>query len=171
MGTKTELLCPKVETWVWVRESLPVCLWWYQKWSTMKGLPELRLEVRGRLLSRVYLALVRIKGWQFQGQWLSGFSEARLEYRSPWRLKGPGAFLLRQGTDCGTMTWMVDSCVAPEVGIMFELPRDDSSQTLGFLWGMEEKSTIVITMLWISGVQGLQSPSPQVRMSSPGLYF
>lgn len=54
---------------------------------------------------------------------------------------------------------------------MSELPRGDSSQTLGFLSGIEEKSTIVITMLWTTGVKEPQSPSPQVRMASPGLYF
>jgi hypothetical protein len=66
---------------------------------------------------------------------------------------------------------MVDSCVTPGIGIMSELPRGDSSQTLGFLSGIEEKSTIVITMLWTTGVKEPQSPSPQVRMASPGLYF
>lgn len=55
--------------------------------------------------------------------------------------------------------------------MMSKLPGGDSSHTLGFLWGMKGKSTIVITMLWISGVKGLQSLSPQVRMASLGLYF
>lgn len=45
--------------------SLPAGLWLYQNWSVMKVLPELRLEVWGRLLSGVYWTLMRIRGWQF----------------------------------------------------------------------------------------------------------
>lgn len=130
----------------------------------------------GRLPSRIYQTLVWIRGYQFMVSspepvviW---FRRVRLEHRSHWKLKrGPGTFAqARNGVgDDDLNDWFLwgtgsrHSAWVPQGATLVRLGR--------FLCGMDGNLTVVITMLWTSGVKGPKSPSPQVRMASLGLHF
>lgn len=150
--------------------SLLTSLWWCEEGSARTEACSL-----GRLPSRICQTLVWIRGYQFMvtspEPVVVWFRRGEAETSVTLKTKGRSRDIVPGKEEVGDndlndwFLWGTGSRHSAWVA------RGPLVRLRGFLCGMDGNLTVVITMLWATGVKGPKSPSPQVRMASLGLHF